>query len=92
MESILKSYTDEEDETVADLIGNVIDDLLGDSGFGILSGDVNVTYYEHIDNTTIASSSFDSEKDYKSLMWTIPFGKDTVLKASYIFLVTVIMN
>lgn len=91
MESVLKSYTGEEDETVADLIGNVIDDILGDSGFGILSGNVNVTYYEHVDNTTKASSSFDENADYKSLMWTIPFGKDPFLEVVCIFLATFLL-
>lgn len=91
MESVLNTYTGEEDETVADLLANVIDDLLGPSGFGILSKgkNVNVTYYEHIENRTVPSASYDKAKDYKSLMWTIPFGANHFNVHLYSFAVCV---
>lgn len=65
MESVLKSYTDEkEDSTVADLLANVLDDLLGPSGFGSLAddNDIKVTYYEHIKNETVPSESYNKTK------------------------------
>ena len=72
----MKRYTeeDEEDDTVAGVLANVLSDILGD--LGILLDRVNVTYYEHIENRTVPDSSYNKDKrsDYKSLMWTIPFG------------------
>lgn len=78
MEDLLKRYSEADEDgtaTVADLLGNILSDVLG--RMGILSGDVNVTYFEHIDNRTVPDDGYDSNKknDYKSLMWTIPFGQ-----------------
>ena len=79
LDGILTTYeVDGGDSTVADLIANVLTDLLGNR-LGILAGDVTVRYYEH--NTTIGQESletydnYNSELDVKSLMWEIPFGQ-----------------
>ena len=82
MESVLKTYTnDGNNSTVADLLANVLSDILGESGLGILLDDVNVTYYENIDNITVPDDVYNKTKkhDYKSLMWTIPFGTNHLL-------------
>lgn len=56
-------------DTVADIIANVLSDLLGE--IGILNDDVFVTYYEHENNQTVGYDAYDATKDFKSLMWTI---------------------
>lgn len=56
-------------DTVADIIANVLSDLLGE--IGILNEDVFVTYYEHENNQAVGYDAYDATKDFKSLMWTI---------------------
>ena len=72
---ILNTYqVDDGESTVADLIANVLTDLLGD--LGILNGMVSVNYYEHNDGESLTEhENFDPTLDIKSLMWEIPFGQ-----------------
>ena len=73
---ILNTYQVADGEsTVADLIANVLTDLLGD--LGILNGTVAVKYYEHNEQqaSLAAHDNFDPTLDIKSLMWEIPFGQ-----------------
>lgn len=86
IETVLNNYDDDTDQsgdnTVAKLLADILSDLLGDGstelnipGLGILKGDINVTYYEHVDGATVGSDMYDRQnQDVKSLMWTIPFG------------------
>ena len=76
LDQILNTYeVDDGDSTVADLIANVLTDLLGDD-LGILSGDVTVTYYEYNGtHSLIPHGSYNDDVEFKSLMWEIPFGQ-----------------
>lgn len=81
----LNSYEDdgENTDTVADIIANVLTDLLGSDGADILKEDISVTYYKHeelIDdngnptknfNISSSSTNYNSEDkdEVKSLMW-----------------------
>ena len=81
----LNSYEDdgENTATVADIIANVLTDLLGSDGADILKEDISVTYYKHeelIDdngnptknfNISSSSTNYNSEDkdEVKSLMW-----------------------
>jgi hypothetical protein len=76
LDQILKTYqVDDGDSTVADLIANVLTDLLGNN-LGILSDDVSVKYYEHNgQESLIEYASYSKNLKIKSLMWEIPFGQ-----------------
>lgn len=66
---------DNSDSTVADLIANVLSDLLG-NGLGILSEDVSVKYFEHENESSLVPhTTYDENLYVKSIMWEIPFGE-----------------
>ena len=65
---------DDGNTTVADLIANMLTDLLGNE-LGILSSPVSVTYYEHTNGSLVPHDSYNEEPEVKSLMWEIPFGQ-----------------
>lgn len=77
LDQILNTYeVDDGDSTVADLIANVLTDLLGDSNLGILSDVVSVKYYEHIGQESLVQhGTYSADLEVKSLMWEIPFGQ-----------------
>jgi hypothetical protein len=79
LDQILNTYqVDDGDSTVADLIANVLTDLLGNNNLGILSdGDaVSVKYYEHNgQESLIEHANYSDDLEVKSLMWEIPFGQ-----------------
>lgn len=59
-----------------DLIANGLSALLGSGGLGILSNGVNVTYFEHRNQTLLVPhSAYDKNLEVKSIMWEIPFGQ-----------------
>lgn len=75
LDQILNTYqVDDGESTVADLIANVLTDLLGNKA-GILTGNVTVTYFEHniTDNGTelIPYDSYDETMEIESLMWEV---------------------
>ena len=73
MEDKLKTFSSEgSSETVADVIAAELNDLLDH----VLKEDIFVTYYEHNQTHTIPDLVFDDTKNYQSLMWTFPFGKN----------------
>ena len=77
LNSRLNSY--EEDgsstSTVADILANEINILLGSEGLDILIGTADVTYYEHNASGLVGYNEYDStNENITSLMWTIPFG------------------
>ena len=81
----MNSYEDDgkNTATVADIIANVLTELLGSDGADILKEDISVTYYKHeelIDdngnptknfNISSSSTNYNSEDkdEVKSLMW-----------------------
>ena len=85
LEAELNAY--EEDgvstETVADIIANILNDLLGDNGLDILqeNKEITVTYYKNIEvgvdkfQTANVPYSKEIKSEIKSLMFTIPFGQ-----------------
>ena len=82
MNEVLDTYSTDNDDgesTVADLLANVLSKELGtdDEGKGlhILTDDVTVSYYEHVEGNRIEYASYDQSKQIKSLMWNIPFGQ-----------------
>ena len=77
LDQILNTYeVDDGDSTVADLIANVLTDLLGDNNIGILSDVVSVKYYEHIGQESLVQhGTYSADLEVKSLMWEIPFGQ-----------------
>jgi hypothetical protein len=77
LDQILNTYeVDDGDSTVADLIANVLTDLLGDSNLGILSDVVSVKYYEHNGQESLVQhGTYSADLEVKSLMWEIPFGQ-----------------
>jgi len=80
MRTVIDSYDNaaEGEFTVADLIAFGLRDVL--SGIDVLQDDksITTTYYEVDECGTIIheSEQYDKEKKIKSLMWTIPLGKD----------------
>lgn len=80
LDEILNTYeVDDGESTVADLIANVLTDLLGNE-LGVLTGEVNITYYEH--NATkhnathlLPHAKYNEALDIKSLIWEIPLGQ-----------------
>ena len=74
LDEMLNTYLDDGDSTVADLIANILTDLLGNK-LGILLSDVDVEYFEHNGTQLIPYSIYDDNLDIKSLMFTIPFGQ-----------------
>lgn len=72
---------------MADIIADVLNDLLGENGVNILQEEgISVSYYEHEDifdvplaepigNRTKYYPDYNEALDIKSLMWTIPFGQ-----------------
>lgn len=70
LEAILNSQP--ESDTVAEVIAGALSDLLDP----VLQERINVTYYENGPNGTQPLESFNSNKDIKSFMFTIPFGKE----------------
>ena len=89
MQAVIDSHDDntEGDLTVADLIAFGIGDVL--SGIGVLQADTSVTttYYEVDECGTIINETqqYDKEKKIKSLMWTIPLGKDLTFFVDFIY-------
>lgn len=77
LDQILNTYkVDDGDSTVADLIANVLTDLLGANNLGILRNAVSVKYYEHNgQESLIEHASYSKDLKVKSLMWEIPFGQ-----------------
>ena len=77
LDEILNTYdVDDGDSTVADLIANVLTDVLGNN-LGILKEDVSVTYFEHNGRESLTEyDSYNQDLDIKSLMWEIPFGQE----------------
>ena len=69
LDEILNTYeVDDGESTVADLVANVLTDLLGND-LGILTGDVTVQYYEHNGTESLISHGNYSESlEIKSLM------------------------
>lgn len=87
LEAQLNAYEEdgESTETVADIIANILNDLLGDNGLDILqkNKEITVTYYENVevagvDKFQTANVTYDKERksEIKSLMFTIPFGQN----------------
>ena len=75
LDEVLNTYeVDDGNSTVADLIANVLTDLLGNE-LGILSSDVTVKYYEHDDDSLEPYDNYAKDLKIKSLMWEIPFGQ-----------------
>jgi hypothetical protein len=75
LEDIMTTYSKEDSQTtVADIIANVLTDILGDE-LEILSRPVSVSYYEHTNGTLVHYDSYDDELNVKSIMWEIPFGQ-----------------
>jgi hypothetical protein len=81
LDQILATYeVDDGESTAADLIANVLTDLLGNR-LGILLGDVSVTYFEHNGEVSLVPhNSYSKSLDVKSLMWEIPFGVDFTIE------------
>lgn len=89
LEDKLNSYDNDSASTgtVADIIANVLNDLLGDEGINILQQEgITVTYFEHVeildvDGNTTGNFRTENHAEYdetlpiKSLMWTFPFGQ-----------------
>lgn len=79
LEDKLKSFSEEgSTDTVAEVIATALNGLLDD----VLKDDIVVTYYEHTETSTIPDLVYNETKDYKSLMWTIPFGKRVLICTS----------
>ena len=75
LDQVLNTYeVDDGDSTVADLIANILTDLLG-SELNILTGNVTVKYYEHDGDSLVPYDSYSDDLEIKSLMWEIPFGQ-----------------
>ena len=85
LEAQLNAYEESGDstETVADIIANILNDLLGDNGLDILqeNKEITVTYYKNVevgvDKFQTANVTYDKKikSEIKSLMFTIPFGQ-----------------
>ena len=76
-DEILSTYdVDDGDSTVADLVANLLTDLLGNDGLGVLSSSVSVTYFEHVnEETLVPHDTYSDSLEVKSIMWEIPFGE-----------------
>jgi hypothetical protein len=79
LDEILNTYgVDDGESTVADLVANVLTDLLGNE-LKILNDAVTVTYYEHHSaegaESLIPHVGYNEDLEIKSLMWEIPFGQ-----------------
>ena len=81
LDEILNTYgVDDGESTVADLVANVLTDLLGNE-LGILADNVTVTYYEHNGTESlIPYDSYTDDLEIKSLMWEIPFGQSYTIE------------
>ena len=81
LDEVLSTYkVDDGESTVADLIANVLTDLLGNN-LGILNENITVTYYEHNGQVSLTPhDKYNKDIDIKSLMWTIPFGQTYTIK------------
>ena len=62
------------ESTVADLLAELLTDLLGNT-LDILSSDVTVKYYEHNGASLISYDNYTDEREIKSLMFEIPLGQ-----------------
>ena len=78
LDQILNTYeVDDGESTVADLVANVLTDLLGNKA-GILAGNVTVKYFEHNETEShngteplIEYESYDEHLEIDSLMWEV---------------------
>lgn len=79
LDEILSTYdADGGDSTVVDLVANLLTDLLGEEGLGILSSSVSATYFEHINEESLVPyDTYNDSLNIKSIMWEIPFGELT---------------
>ena len=80
LDQVLNTYeVDDGESTVVDFIANVLTDLLGEAG--ILTGNVTVKYFEHVDTESLIShDSYNEDLEIDSLMIEIPLGQNYTIE------------